>query len=92
VKISTEKQPFKNDRHAWSGRLFAAHKSKLLLTYICFNFDIEPLAERPCGRCVVDVSIPDKKPSIKAGRKDHAIEADRRLSGPDLSHVSMCSH
>jgi hypothetical protein len=71
--------------------LFAADKLKLLLAYIYLNFDIEPLAERPSGRCVVNVSIPDKKPSIRARRKDHAIEADRRLSGPDLSHVSICS-
>jgi cytochrome P450 len=69
VSTSTEYQAFGHGRHACPGRFFAANELKLLLAYMVLNYDIEPLTERPSGRWMVNVSLPDMKASIKVRRR-----------------------
>lgn len=70
VSTSVDYQPFGHGRHACPGRFFAANELKLLLAYMILNYDIEMLKERPTGRWVGQVSLPDMTATIKVRRRN----------------------
>jgi cytochrome P450 len=70
VSTSADYQPFGHGRHACPGRFFAATELKLLLAYMLLNYDIEMMKERPAGKWVGNVSLPDMKATINVRRRN----------------------
>lgn len=74
VSTSATFHPWGHGRHACPGRFFAANELKLLLAYIVLNYDIEPLAQRPRGSWVANVSLPPRKAVIRVRRRKDAAK------------------